>query len=132
LANNKSPPISEPSIIDEMKEIDKTLKEKPRHKIKPPIEDKETLHEETVKILEFLGRRHSEGDVKGDHLSKILNYLIEHQTEKYDKTLAKLSLLCGIGQRYVKENYLDGLEAFDIVEINFDTSGRNWHWKGLQ
>ena len=91
-----------------------------------------TANEEIREILEFLGRSHSEGQVRGDHLSKILMYLHMQKTEEYKKTLAKLSLLCGIGQRYVKENYLDGLEAFGIIEVQYGSKWRVWKWRGLR
>ena len=95
-------------------------------------EKDKTMHEEITAILEFLGRSHSEGQVRGDHLSKILMYLHRTRTEEYKKTLAKLALLCGIGQRYLKENYLDGLEAFGIIEVQYGSKWKVWKWQGLQ
>jgi len=100
---------------------------------KPPsFLSEKTANEEITQILNFLGRTHSEGDVKGDHLSKILMYLHMQKTEEYKKTVAKLALLCGIGQRYIKENYLDGLEAFGIIEVQYGSKWRVWTWKGLK
>lgn len=92
----------------------------------------QTPNEEIVQILEFLGRKHSEGQVKGDHLSKILGYLHMTKTEEYGKTISKLSLLCGIGQRYIKENYLEGLEAFNIITVSVGSKWKVWNWNGLK
>lgn len=91
-----------------------------------------STHDELVNVLEFLGRKHTEGDVAGDHLSRILEYLIRQQQEEYKKTVSKLALLIGIGQRYVKENYLEGLEAFDIIEIRVGSKWKIWTWRGIK
>lgn len=86
---------------------------------------------EVKNIFEFLGRGHSQGNVQGDHLGTILTYLITTQREKYNTTLAKLSLKCATGRRYIKENYLDGLEAFGIIQVSFSSKDKSWIWRGL-
>lgn len=95
-------------------------------------ETKTTAHEEITKVLDFLGRTHDRmGDVRYDHLSKILNYLYSKQTEDYDVTVSKLTLLLGISKRLVRENFLDGLEAFKIIIVTYGVHTKIWRWNGV-
>lgn len=87
---------------------------------------------EINKTLEYLGRRHSEGAVKGDNLVRILSYLIKQKSEAYDKTVSRLSLRIGIMNRYVKENYLYGLEAEGLLNVYVNSNVKVWEWIGVQ
>lgn len=100
--------------------------------LKEPKKRKDfSVNEEVKAIFEFLGRSHNEGEVKGDHLASIITYLIMEQHGDYKQTLSKLALKCGIGKRYITENYLDGLEAFGIIEVMHGSQSKFWRWKGL-
>lgn len=88
---------------------------------------------ELKEIMDILGRGHADGYCSGRHLSLILDYLRFKKTESYDLTKKKLTLKAGIGQRYLQENYLDGIEAWGIIEIFFDDSSiRHWRWVGVK
>lgn len=91
-----------------------------------------SVYHEMEKIMDYLGRKHTDGVVKGDNLTKILSYLIVQKSEPYDKTTAKLSLMCGMMQRYVKENYLQGLEAFGFINVYMNGTTRVWEWIGIK
>jgi len=87
---------------------------------------------EEKRIMDFLGRGVQDGDVRGSHLGKILTYLKQTQTESLRKTISKLVLICGTGNRYIKENYLEGFEAFGIIEITQSGHDTIWHWNGAK
>ena len=90
-----------------------------------------THHDEITNILECLGRSHSvKGEVKDSHLGKILMYLQRTKKEEYQKTLYKLALVCGMNIRYVRENYLKGLELFGIIELSHEKNCVFWNWLG--
>lgn len=98
----------------------------------PNSEDKETIYE-IKEIMDCLGRSHSEGFIKGTHLSTILSYLRQKKTETFRLTKAKLALICGMGQRYLQENYLDGIEAFGLIEMGINEYNEKiWKWIGLK
>ena len=84
-------------------------------------------------ILDALGRSHSEGYVKGTHLTSILEYLRRTKTESFRITKAKLALIVGINPRYLQEGYLDGIEAFGIIKLTTDESNdKIWEWIGIK
>lgn len=87
---------------------------------------------EEKRIMDFLGRGVQDGDVRGSHLGKILTYLKQTKTESLRKTISKLVLICGTGNRYIKENYLEGFEAFGIIEITSSGHDTVWHWIGAK
>lgn len=97
-----------------------------------PYDEKPSNYQEIEKVMALLGRKHSDGAVKGDNLTKILDYLITQKSESYDITCAKLSLVCGMMQRYVKENYLQGLEAFGIIYVYMNGNTKTWNWEGIK
>lgn len=80
--------------------------------------------------MDFLGRGILEGQVKGTHLSLILIYLQRTKTEAMKKTLAKLALVCGMQTRYIRENYLEGLQYFGIIDVKAIKNDIIWNWIG--
>lgn len=90
----------------------------------------ESSIEEIKNIMDYLGRGSQSGEVKGTHLGQILGYLRQHKKEKMRVTLAKLSLICGMNKRYVRENYLEGLEEFEIIKTEQDGNELSWYWIG--
>lgn len=88
-------------------------------------------HDEIINIIEALGRHDlTEGNVKGTHLGKILIYLQKLKQEKYDNTVFKLSLTCGMNGRYIRENYLKGLELFGVIKVQMIGNMLVWSWVG--
>lgn len=72
----------------------------------------------------------TDGDYRNTHLGTVLEYLLNQKTESKATTLQKLSLMLGMAQRQIRENYIDGLIAFGI--INLDANCRCWNWVGLK
>ena len=90
-----------------------------------------TNPDEIRNIIEALGRKNlSEGDIRGIHLGKVLLYLQQKKNENYNDTLYKLALLLGMNIRYVKENYLKGLELFGVIDTQMVKNDLFWRWKG--
>lgn len=87
--------------------------------------------EEVKQVLAMLNRNATEGDVRGRHLTTVLCYLATIKREEYEKALAKLTLLLGVARRQVKENYLDGLEAWGFVKIAIEKNERYIEWQGV-
>ena len=88
------------------------------------------MTDEIKNIMSAIGRNHTEGEVKGSHLGQILTYLYQHRTETMRKTLAKLSLICGMNKRYLRENYLEGLEEFGVIKVECISNEYIWNWIG--
>jgi len=68
--------------------------------------DEETIHE-IQEICDSFGFKHSEGLVTGSHNATILAYLRQHREEVYKTTIDKLTWLCHMTNRSLKENYLN-------------------------
>jgi hypothetical protein len=69
-----------------------------------------------------------DGDYRNIHLGTVLEYLRNQKFEDKMITLQKLSLMLGLAQRQVRENYIDGLIAFGIISLNSDCKA--WYWVG--
>lgn len=69
-----------------------------------------------------------DGDYRNIHLGTVLEYLRNQKFEEKMITLQKLSLMLGLAQRQVRENYIDGLIAFGIISLNSDCKA--WYWVG--
>lgn len=76
------------------------------------------------------GNATTDGDYRNIHLGTILEYLRNQKTETKQVTLQKLSLMVGMAQRQVRENYLDGLIAFGVIALNPDC--KSWTWIGIK
>ena len=81
---------------------------------------------EVSKIMDFLGRGKYEGNVQGTHLGQILTYLSRQKTESMKKTLSKLALVCAMTRRNLKENYIEGLDAFGIIKTKSEGHELLW------
>jgi hypothetical protein len=95
------------------------------------VKKETTKMREIGRIFTFLGVAPAEGQVKADHLHKILNYLIDHQEGNYKMMLARLSLSCQMDRRKLRENYIEGIEAWGIIVLSHSGNMRKWIWKGL-
>lgn len=85
---------------------------------------------EEKRIMDFLGIGNLEGNVHGQHLGKILTYLKINKKEEFRKTLSKLALTCSMGQRYVKEGYMEGLANWGIIRLYQNGNALYWEWVG--
>src|SRR3990170_68844 len=98
-------------------------------------DDKTYCNEECLKrYLELKkGFINNEGLVTGSHNATILAYLRQHQEEVYKTTVDKLTWLCHMTNRSLKENYLSGIEAFGIIETFTTEFGvKKWRWIGIK
>jgi hypothetical protein len=106
------------------------------------MEKKETLEERLKKpqqfeideihqIIKILrgGNGKNDGDYRSTHLGTILEYLSKKERENKSLTLQKLALMIGMSQRQIRENYVDGLIAFGI--INLTQKCDEWYWVGI-
>ena len=85
---------------------------------------------EIKQIMSYLGRGIQDGEVRGSHLGQILMYLKRQNKENMKITLSKLALICGTSQRNLRENYLEGLGNFGIIEIRTEGHSIIWDWVG--
>jgi len=85
---------------------------------------------EIKRIMDFLGRGIQDGEVRGSHLGQILMYLKRTKKETMKKTLSKLALVCGTSQRNLRENYIEGLGYFGIIDIKTEGHNIMWYWIG--
>jgi hypothetical protein len=96
------------------------------------MSESDSLAKEMDKVLFFLGRdRDTQGQVRETHIGKILEYLIKTKSEDYKVTISKLALTCGMNPRYLRENYLDGFEAFKLMIIYMNGGHKYWEWIGV-
>lgn len=90
-------------------------------------------NEEIQELYSFFGFNHSEGSVIGKHNTQILSFLIKNQEGVYDTMLDRLSWLCHMNRRHLRENYLRGIESFGIIETYTNEFGvLRWRWMGLK
>lgn len=117
-------------------EIKKQNKDSPKEKKNKPIQfinwDTETINE-VKEICDIFGFKHTDGLVAGSHNATILGYLRQHQEEAYDTTINKLTWICHMTARSLKENYLKGIEDFGIIETFTNEFGIiKWRWIGIK
>lgn len=95
------------------------------------MSSKDTI-DEIHEIMYLLRGRNAtkDGDYRNIHLGTILEYLYQEQQEEKSVTLQKLSLMLGLAQRQIRENYIDGLIAFGIICLTPDCKG--WTWIGVK
>lgn len=104
----------------------------PKHLQKRLSGDIMDIADEIKSVVVFLGRENDlEGTLRDKHLVKILDYMITTETEQYQETLGKLAFKCGINQRYIKENYLVGMELFKIIQVYSNGGLKHWKWNGV-
>lgn len=81
-------------------------------------------------IMDYLGRGIQDGEVRGSHLGQILMYFRQIKKENMKVTLSKLALICGTSQRNLRENYIEGLGNFGIINIRTEGHSIVWDWIG--
>lgn len=101
------------------------LEEKLKQPSKP---EKNEIHE----IITFLrgSGGSNDGDYRSKHLGMILEYLYLQKRESKAQTLQKLALRIGMSQRQVRENYVDGLIAYGIIQLASNCD--EWFWVGTR
>ena len=99
--------------------------------LKEPIEEPTTIDEVHEIMISLRGTNSlKDGDYRSTHLGSILGYLREKKRENKSLTLQKLALIIGMSQRQIRENYFDGLIAFEILKLSSDCS--EWYWIGIK
>lgn len=95
------------------------------------MSSKQTTIDEVHEIMFILRGSNAtkDGDYRNTHLGTVLEYLRGQKQESKMVTLQKLSLMLGLAQRQVRENYIDGLIAFGIIGLESDCS--KWFWVGV-
>lgn len=91
-----------------------------------------SANEEVCSVLDALGRRTRDGAIRDAHLSQILNYLVQTRSEVLKATYSKLALICGMNKRAVRENYMEGLIEFGIINVIVIGNEEHWKWVGIQ
>lgn len=77
-----------------------------------------------------MGINQIEGNVRGEHLGKILIYLKTNSGERLDRALRVLPLLVGMSRRYLKENYLEGILEIGIIKVFYKNNLSYYQWFG--
>lgn len=85
---------------------------------------------EIKQIMDCLGIGQIEGNVRGEHLGKILMYLQKVKNERFDRTMRVLPLVVGMQRRYIKENYVEGLIELGIIKLYNENNTYFWLWIG--
>lgn len=112
------------------------IKKQEKHEKHKPIQlmhySEETIHEVEEICLTF-GFKHTDGLVSGSHNATILSNLRQWNEGVYSTTVDKLTWMCHMSARSLKENYLKGIEAFGIIETYTNEFGViKWRWVGMK
>lgn len=95
------------------------------------LKPKQTTMDEVHQIMFKLRGDNAtkDGDYRNKHLGTILEYLLMTKREEKSITLQKLALMLGMAQRQIRENYFDGLVAFNIIGLSQNC--QEWYWIGV-
>ena len=85
---------------------------------------------EEKRILEFFGVSQIEGNVRGEHLGKLLTLLKINSGKRFDFVLRVAPLILGMQRRYIKENYLEGLIELGVIKLAIKTNVYYYEWFG--
>lgn len=102
-----------------------TLEERLKQKLQQQTIDE--VHQIIKALRGSTGK--NDGDYRSTHLGIILEYLLSKKRENKSLTLQKLALIIGMSQRQIRENYIDGLIAFGI--INLTSKCDEWYYVGI-
>lgn len=104
-------------------------RDKPIHLIKTTQEGITEVKE----ICDAFGMTNTEGNIVGRHNATVLSYLRQQQEGVYKTTVDKLTWLCHTSNRNIRENFLNGIEAFGIIETFTNEFGvLKWRWVGIK
>jgi len=88
---------------------------------------------EIFEICDIFGFKHTDGLVSGSHNATILSFLRQHRVGVYSSMINKLTWICHMSNRTLKENYLKGIEEFGIIETFTNEFGViQWRWVGIK
>lgn len=88
---------------------------------------------EVKEICDAFGMTNTEGNIVGQHNATILSYLRQQREGVYKTTVDKLTWLCHTSNRNIRENFLNGIEAFGIIETYTNEFGvLKWKWIGIK
>jgi len=85
---------------------------------------------EEKRIMDFFGFSQVEGNVLGEHFSKILAFLKIHDGKTWDFIKEVSPLFIHMQFRYIKDNYIMGLINLGIVELYMDNNVYRYKWVG--
>jgi len=85
---------------------------------------------EEKRIMDFFGFGQVEGNVIGEHFSKILMFLKIHDGETWDFVKEVSPLVIHMQFRYIKDNYIMGLIRLGIVKLYMDSNVYRYKWIG--
>lgn len=94
-------------------------------------DDKQQTGLDEIHEIMFLFRGENatrDGDFRSEHIGTILEYLKNQHEEDLKTTIAKLPILIGMGSRKIKEDYINGLIAWGIIQL--DSRCLRWKWIG--
>lgn len=87
---------------------------------------------ELHRVAQFLGRDSDhDSEVRESHFGMIMETLISGKVIDYKKFLSMMALRCKMNKRYVRENYLDGLEAYGIISVTMSDGKTFINYLGL-
>jgi len=122
----KNKDINDSVLTDKEKEIKKeNINNIPEFKRITPMDE---IHEIMYSLRGLNSLK--DGDYRSTHLASILEYLKNKKRENKSLTLQKLALIIGMSQRQIRENYVDGMLAFGIIQLSTDCS--EWFWIGAK
>jgi len=85
---------------------------------------------EEKRIMDFFGFGQVEGNVLGEHFSKILTFLKIHDGETWDFVKEVSPLIIHMQFRYIKDNYVMGLIRLGIIKLYMDSNIYRYKWIG--
>ena len=85
---------------------------------------------EEKRIMDFFGFGQVEGNVLGEHFSKILTFLKIHDGETWDFVKEVSPLVIHMQFRYIKDNYVMGLIRLGIIKLYMDGNVYRYKWMG--
>jgi len=85
---------------------------------------------EEKRILEFFGVSQIEGNVRGEHLGKLLTLLKINSGKRFDFIMRVAPLVLGMQRRYIKENYLEGLIELGVIKLAVKSNVYFYEWFG--
>jgi len=85
---------------------------------------------EEKRIMDFFGYSQIEGDVRGEHLGKILTFLKIYSGKSWDFVKEVSPLIIHMQFRYIKDNYVAGLIRLGIIKIYSEDNSYKYQWIG--
>jgi len=86
---------------------------------------------EEKNIMDFFGISQVEGNVRGEHMGKLLTFLKVNSGKRWDFVVRVTPLILGgMARRYIRENYLEGLIELNIIKLYTNNNVYYYKWYG--